>query len=109
MVVDVKHTLILCAELFRSLWTCFCVIHLQPMLSFLFLFSEIFFQVGLLVDYFLNQGGLGHITFHFYSASTNKREQLKFLTMWSLVHYKLNHNHQLILHRQLNNNPALLY
>lgn len=76
---------------------------------FLFPLSEIFVQVGLLVDYLPNQGGLGHVTFHFCSASTNKREPLEFLTIWSLVHYKLNHNHQIILHRQLNSNPALLY
>lgn len=61
------------------------------------------------MDYFPNQGGLGHITFHFYSASTNKREQLVFLTVWSLVHCKLNHNYQVVLHRQLNSCPALLY
>lgn len=70
---------------------------------------DCFFKLVFLMDYFLNQGGLGHITFHFYSASTNKREQLVFLTVWSLVHCKLNHNYQLILHRQLNSCPALLY
>lgn len=30
MVADVKHTLILRAELFRSLWTSVCIINLLP-------------------------------------------------------------------------------
>lgn len=77
MVADVKHTLILCAELFRSLWTYLYIIHLQLTLSFLsfVLFNFIFLKLNFIVlscDYFLNKGCLGHITFHFYSASTKK-------------------------------------
>jgi len=38
MVADVKHTLILCTELFRSLWTWLGITHLQLTPSFLSLF-----------------------------------------------------------------------
>lgn len=74
MVADVKHALILCAELFRSPWTGLCIIHLLLTPSFLFLFL-IFFKVDFLMDYFLNHRSAGQITLHCFSAFTNKKKQ----------------------------------
>lgn len=57
---------------------------------------DIFFKVDFPVDYFLNHRSVGHATFNFFWASTNKKKHLEFLTVLSLVHCKLNHNCQLI-------------
>lgn len=69
---------------------------------------DFFFKVDFLTDYFLNievQGRLLYIAFQLLPIKRNNENCLQYC----LVHRKLNHNHQLILHRQLNSYPALLY